>query len=724
MPRLCEAPRISRLWNTPHMTNEAAARKEAPTFYDHFEHLLDSAPLVSDLLSRCPSVHVLVTSREPLNVLGECAYDVAGLPIPLTDGFEALELSAAAQLFVQSGRRAQHGFALTPDNARDIYQICRAVDGMPLALELAAAWLRGLTCKEIADSVATDLDLLASDARNLPERHRSLRAVFNSSWDRLSKQELGVFMCLAVFHGEFTLEAAKAVTGVDIRLMLSLVNRSLVRRDPASGRFRLHELLRQYAEEHLRRSSEQERAARHAHIDYYSRFVEQQWESMPSGRGLRRILDAIEANMDNVRAAWWGAVSQGDTGALLRMERGLALLYDLRNWLREAAQLFGQTAVALAARSPDPEAQVLRGLMLARQAWFLVGLRQLEQSRATAETGLAIIRRFDAPRELMLALNCYTLPLAFLEEDVLCHGAAQQALELAARLGDLHSQAWACYVLGGRALYWQGNITEARRLGEQALELAEAAGDDWMTACSTGLLLAQANLNARAFDDAHQFALRGLATFEEIGQLWGVMVCTMKLGKILKEQGRYAEAWPYYFQSAELSMQIASYEGVMSLIDVADLLLAEGNRVKAVELLTFVVRHPETDVTHKRWVDQRLVELRTQVPEEAFQAARSRGELLDLDTVMADLRQRAAAIPVAHVGRPAPVTSQYLVEPLSSRELEVLTLMAEGLSNAEIADYLVVSLSTVKKHINHMFAKLGANSRTRALVLARELELL
>jgi predicted ATPase len=237
---------------------------------DNFEHLLPpagewdegGAGLMTDILKTAPDVRILTTSRAGLNVQGEHLFPVAGMDLPplpspedgkggqpQTVGGREGEYSAV-KLFLTSARRVQPGFELTPANQADVVRICRLVEGMPLGILLAAAWAPMLTPAEIVAQIRSGLDFLETDLRGVPERQRSMRATFDHSWRLLTQREREVFQALSVFRGGFTQEAAQEVTGASLRTLLGLVNKSFLERTP-TGRYQVHELLRQYAQEKL-----------------------------------------------------------------------------------------------------------------------------------------------------------------------------------------------------------------------------------------------------------------------------------------------------------------------------------------------------------------------------------------------------------------------------------------------------------------------------------------
>ena len=285
------------------------AHKNLLLVLDNFEHLLEGAPLVTDILKAAPQVKVLATSRQRLNQSGETLFNLEGMDFPAWETpADALEY-AAVKLFMQSAKRAKPDFDITPDNMDAIARICKLVQGMPLGIVLAAAWLSMLSPDEIAVEIVKGIDFLESELSDLPERHQSIRAVFDYSWNLLTDDEKQVFMKLSVFRGGFTREAVEAVTGANLRLLMSLMSKSLIRRDADSGRYEIHELLRQYASEQL--SNQRQLAlVRDIHSRY---FLAEMLRLKNDLRAINQMNSIREARIEfeNITFAWEWAIEQG-----------------------------------------------------------------------------------------------------------------------------------------------------------------------------------------------------------------------------------------------------------------------------------------------------------------------------------------------------------------------------------------------------------------------------
>ncbi|MDX1688952.1 MAG: BTAD domain-containing putative transcriptional regulator, partial [Candidatus Promineifilaceae bacterium] len=277
------------------------ANKDLLLVLDNVEHLLGGADLVADLLHTAPGVSVMATSRARLNIGSECLFEVRGLA-HLEDGAEAVEM------FMEYVRRVRPGFDGDGEEKPVVIQICRLVEGMPLAIELAASWVRYLSPADIARELAEDVDFLESTRADLPERQRSMRAAFDHSWNLLDEDGPEALMKLSAFRGGASRRAAKAVTGASLQALAALADHALLTLDPDSGRFAVHELIRQFALERLEEAGEAD-AVRDAHSDYYLQALAGRLPDL-KGRDQLGALDAIERDFENVRAAWRWAVRQ------------------------------------------------------------------------------------------------------------------------------------------------------------------------------------------------------------------------------------------------------------------------------------------------------------------------------------------------------------------------------------------------------------------------------
>lgn len=351
---------------------------------DNFEHLIgeESIDLIGDILAAAPRVKLLVTSRTQLGVRGEHLLPLGGLAVPpdpwLTvgeaadqgaEGLEQADTYSAVQLFRESARRVQSEFSLTPGNMADVIRICQLVEGMPLGIELAAAWAEIMPAAEIAAELADSLDFLEVDTLDLPKRQRSLRAVFETSWQLLNKDEQEALSKLTIFHGDFDRRAAQAVAETSPRILLALVRKSWLQRSNGE-RYQIHELLRQYAGEKLHEDPVAHEKCRQRHGAYFATWLGGLNQQM-RGPGLQEAFAAIAADFDNIRAAWHWLVKQGEFEALIRQILPAFFRYcESRVRSYELLPLLEEARQALASDGGGEADKVLMAILMTAKGAF------------------------------------------------------------------------------------------------------------------------------------------------------------------------------------------------------------------------------------------------------------------------------------------------------------------------------------------------------------------
>nr|MCU0480709.1 hypothetical protein [Anaerolineae bacterium] len=316
------------------------ADKQLLLILDNFEHLLAGATVVDDILTHAPQVKIVVTSRIRLNLTSENLFTLEGMDFPNWETPEDALHYSAVKLFMQSALRARPDFELQPEHLQYVARICKLVQGLPLAILLAAAWVEMLTPQEIADEIGKSLDFLESDMRDLPERHKSIRAVFDYSWNLLNEDERNAFANLSLFVGGFTRDAAQKAVGASLRVLTSLVNASLIRRSANSGRYDIHELLRQYADEKLKNSGKCDDIEACYGV-YYMNFLAEREADLQGKRQLG-ALDEIEADFENIRQAWRWAIGQKRADLITPALETLHLFGLMRSYQAMGKKLFIQ----------------------------------------------------------------------------------------------------------------------------------------------------------------------------------------------------------------------------------------------------------------------------------------------------------------------------------------------------------------------------------------------
>lgn len=460
---------------------------------DNLEQLLNGVEFVSDLLGHGPQVKVLATSRERLNLQEEWALKVEGLLAapPAATETVATQENAAVTLFLLRARRVRNNFEPTPADLAMIERICRLVDGMPLGIELAAAWVHLLSCTEIAAEIERNLDFLATPARNVPERHRTMRAVFDHSWALLTPDEQQALRRLAVFRGGFTRTMAEPVAGATLPQLASLVDKSLLHRNQeetaaSGGRFELHERVRQYAYRKLHEADEAD-PIRDRHLQAMVALATRV-ESKLFGATQPVALAELHTEQSNLHAALeWGlrpeenpTDPQAHAAALTRQLAALQLagalarfwylsgyLQEGRTWLEAALTLAQQWADQAERREliPSVHAKLLFG------AGEVIGAMDLrERGIALLEASLALYRTLDEPRQLVLTLQKLGEVAMYIWPASAVEACLTESLTVARRLADPWLVARSLSGLSSLALN-QGNYAQATTLAAESLAI-------------------------------------------------------------------------------------------------------------------------------------------------------------------------------------------------------------------------------------------------------------
>ncbi len=683
---------------------------------DNFEHLLDEAGLLSEILSDAPDVKILTTSREALNLQEEWLYLVQGMVYPriLPANGMALEDYSAVRLFLYHARRIQPDFSLEAER-EGILAICSLVEGMPLGLELASTWVRSLSCAEIAQEIQRGIDVLETTSRNIQPRHRSMRAVLNQSWKLLSVTQQAVFRRLSVFRNGFTREAGAYVAGAPLRTLSALVDKSLVRRDHA-GRYDLHELIRQFAAEQLAAAPDDAQETNARHCAFYVRFLDSRWDQL-KGWGQKEALLEIDSEIENVRLAWNWAVSEGCEAEINQALHSLWFYYDTRSLYREGAEAFDRAIRKLSECAPD---SLALGRVLARQGSMGYSLSRNDLSAACYERSLRLLERYDDYQEMAFTLLKWSELAWRLHKPIQGTRLARRCLSLYRQSGDEWGIALALHELG-ICYFVLDRFDLARDMLLESVALNRQNGNQWGIAAALQIL-SSVEQDAGNYAEAKRLGLESLDISRDIGLHWCLPLAHEAIAFSAYRLGEREAAAQHLCRALRLSLdyQIMAFitEAITLFIEVK---LDEGEVAEAVELLTVVHRHPANWL--RRETGAYLTKAQQVLPPEDYQAAVARGRRLDLDmaakSLLAEYEGTAQTAAMTDGS-----TQQNLTDPLTERELEILRLVADGLSNREIADALVLALSTVKWYTNQMYSKLGVNSRTQALVRARELNLL
>jgi predicted ATPase/DNA-binding SARP family transcriptional activator len=503
------------------------AEKRMLLVMDNFEHLLSGVELLPRLLQAAPGVKLLVTSREPLHLSAEQLFDVAGLPVPPMDELEGASGYDAVKLFVQRARRMQARFALTEQVAPWVTRICRAVEGLPLAIELSAVWVRDRSCQEIAEELTHNLDLLATNQHDVPSRHRSLRAVFDQSWRLLSEMEGQVLRQASIFRGGFDLEAANKVLDADRVLLSGLVQQFLLRQS-TSGRYEMHELLRQYAAEKLNGAGEESAEVAGRHTEYYVALAEEADVELIGPRQIEWS-SRIEREHDNVRAVIARSLEGHDVETALRLSAVQFRFWYFRSYFTEGRR-WCDAALALAAVEPaTAETEFLRAKVLNTAGVFAREQGEYRRGMALVQECVDLLRALGKWHLTAGALNNLGINARDLGDYEQAESYFKEAEQIYRKRAESEGAAalqGVALALGGqgKVALWRGDLARARISVEESLAIAHEIGDKRSIALQL-TSLGQIALEAGDYVQAQGYFADGLALYEQVSDQRGLTDC-------------------------------------------------------------------------------------------------------------------------------------------------------------------------------------------------------
>lgn len=549
------------------------AEKRLLLVLDNFEHLLAGADLPAEIVQRAPGVRVLVTSRERLNLTGEWVLEVRGMQFPTNGHEEDITDYSSVQLFLHAARRVDARFRLGPGEDAGVARICTLLQGMPLGLELAAAWVRTLSVQDIAREIERGIDFLAAPLRDLPERHRSLRAVFNHSWALLPAGEQSVFRKLSVFRGGFRREAAQQVAGATLDSLSALVDKSLLRR-VSSGRYELHEVLRQYAAERLAEAPGEQAGTQALHSEYFAG-----WMGTRNlfGPGQKDLLDDIGIEFENALAGWDWAVTHAQEEWIDRYLVHLMWFYEVRARSTDGESAFRRAAAALA-----PRPGVVLGKVLACQAWHAYRRSRRREALALFADAVAVVQRFgDEEHVAWVRMMKYHLMAS--EEIEPESDLVARTLAFWRARGARWETAKLLIATGGIAMCRDGREA-ARRDWEESVALFTALDD------RLGLGQPLEYLGGLAEEEGDYVAARArylesLQIHREVGYRPTVALYLDRAGYVSRLMGDYDDAEHLHQESLVLSRELCDLQGTAGSIDNLGLVAFDrGDHARAREL--------------------------------------------------------------------------------------------------------------------------------------------
>lgn len=706
--------------------------KELLLILDNCEHLVTAcAHLVELLLSTCSGLCILATSREALNIPGELVWLVPSLPLPQTTALPSAEELAqygAIQLFIERATAVLPSFALTAENAGAVLQICRRLDGIPLATELAAARVKVLSIEQIAARLDDAYRLLTGGRRTALPRHQTLRATMDWSYSLLSEQERILFRRLSVFAGGCTLEAAEAICTDEgiaedevLDVLTHLVDKSLVVVEEREGerRYRLLETIRQYSQERLWEAGEVARL-QERHWTWYTGLVERAGLDVLGPQQVAWF-NRFEREHDNLRTALGRLLERGEAEIAARIGGGVFYHFWLYRGYRTEGRTILERILTQYAEHTSARAWVL--LSAGLLAFYQDGT---SRAHILLQEGL-LLSRVLADRQL---IAYFLNALAYLRhsqgDDKQAIALYEECLPLLREVGDkpvlgLALSGW------GLALLALGEYERARALCEESLALARELGSpDRVAGSLTDLALAV--LEQGSEEQARALCEESLAIRQQLGDKGGYAHTLSILGRLALQQGDVEQAARCYRESLLLRQETAEKEGVaVALEGLARVTTIRGQTRSAAQLfgaaevLRTAMGTP-LPLSERASHEPAVETVRADLDETAFAQAWAEGQAMTLEQAMAaalEAREQFTPPQEPPTVPTSPAISQAGASRpnrfgLTARELEVLQLVTLGLADAQIAEKLVISPRTAEAHVRSFLNKLGVSSRTAA----------
>jgi predicted ATPase len=569
---------------------------------DNFEHVLEAADLVDQILEAAPGVKMIATSRERLGLSREHLFGLSGLSVPDREAFQSAAHFSAIKLFAQSARRAKLDFDLTPEAVVDVARICRLVSGMPLGIVLAASWASLLSPKEIGDEIAASFDFLKTALRDVPERQHSLRVVFDHSWKMFGAEERAVFSRLSVFRGGFTRAAAQVIAGADLQALLALANKSFITRNAANGRYEIHELLRQYAESRLRDQPEEHDRTVDRYGAYFAAFLHGS-EAGLKGPSPEIAANEIETELDNVRAAWSRLVERRQLEQVSVAIEALNLFYTLRSSFAEAEAAFKAAAQAFSVPRPErgSEGARLAGLALALQASHCDSRWRHQEAIALSVKALDLLEESRHPRETAYALFTWGFALVWAGSKQQGFEASERALDLYRTTDDRWGAARALNLVGLHYRDWAGPI-KAEACYRESIAIQQSFGDRTIVMPHSLMGLGYVRTQQGDYAEGCRRLLEALAISEKRADRWCESLCLQNLAQAHKKMGEYETAEGFARRALVASRGIFDFAENWGHLTLAEILIEQGRLDEATEhyQTSLVSENPRTAATARR----------------------------------------------------------------------------------------------------------------------------
>ena len=614
--------------------------------FDNFEHVVEGAGLLTEILKGAPQVTVIATSRTKLNVAGETIMTITGLETEWESSEDA-ERTSGVQLFVEAATRADATFDLADGDMEPLHRILRLVDGMPLGIELAAAWVDVLPIGDIAAEIAKSLDFLESESSGVPDRHRSMRAVFDYSWSMLTEDERATFGALSVFRGGFTREAAEAVAGASVRKLSGLVSKSLVIADRDSGRYAVHELLRQYAESSLQQGGIVWDEVADAHAAFFADRAAHA-EHLLGASDQKQALHIVEDDLDNMRAAWRRSLATRNAVQARKFIFALWFLHDIRAWHQAAVSLFGEALAAFDdADSSDPAVRIVRASSSSIQGWFTSLLGRPQEGMAQAAEAVDVLADLPDLLAYVMAVQYQCVGLMYLGRNEELRAVSAEAVRRAKEAGNAWLAAVVQSYLAASEIFL-GNVETGLEIIEQA-EAVLTALDEHRKLSMFQVTKSFVAIRQKRTGDAIEILKAVLRNANEIGFRRMTQMALQQLGEAYLAAEDLEAAETAFLQSLAMSEETGlALEIAGAVATVARVRAKMGQQEDAVSMLASVLADPinrqmmiyDND-TIADIATELLAEIGREMEPDMFAAARARGAAIPLQVTAKQLLAEA-----------------------------------------------------------------------------------
>lgn len=701
---------------------------------DNFEQVMVAAPLLEELLSACPALKLLVTSREVLRLQAEREFSVFPLALPPhPEQLKSEEIAAypAIALFVQRAQAVLPDFQLTAANVQAIARLCIRLDGLPLAIELAAARVKLLPPEALLKRLAQGFQVLGGGARTLPERQRTLFNTIKWSYDLLNAGEKWLFRRLSLFAGGWTVQAAEAVCAgrediVVLDGLASLLDKSLLSRVEQAGeepRLSMLMAVQNFGQDCLRECGEMEEARR-AHAAYYFSLANEAYPHLSSSAQLA-WLARLEQEHENLRAALEWLVGAGEAEQALRLCGALEPF-----WFRRGYWTEGRGWLRIALDLPAEQAQTATRAKALHDVAELIRLQGDDaEARPLLEESIALYRQLGDEDGLIRALSTLATTVEEQGDLATAYGIVEEAVARA----EQQQYRWGL----ANALRVQGHILWLRNKPQQALAITEkslliARGLDDLSLTAFVLNnLAYMDWQQKNFARAETLARENMLLARKIDDRRLLESTLETLGSIALDQGDPEQAKAHFVESFALAQQLGQKSYLSYCLTLLARVAAEQNQFRQAARLYGVaarelVMERVLNESERAEYERHVATVRLRLGEQKFAAAWAEGQTLTVEQAFAQAvaasEPRPEVAPALLQPLPAipPATKPAYPDDLTAREVEVLRLLARGWSDAQIADYLVISRRTVHRHTSSIYSKIGVTSRSAATRYALE----